>query len=51
MKFNPLRADRSHEGRVIHTLPLWTFVACYKVTFTFYTKPAKSDEYLLRRVK
>jgi hypothetical protein len=50
MKFKPLRAGRSHEGRAIHTLPLWT-LACYKVTFSFYLKPAKSDEYLLRRVK
>jgi len=51
MKFDPLRAGRRHEGRAIHLLPLWTFLTCYRLTFTFNLKPAKSDERLLRRVK
>ena len=28
-------APRLKEDRAIHLLPLWAFVACYRVTFTF----------------
>jgi hypothetical protein len=51
MKFNPLKAGRRREGRAIHLLPLCTVMACCRLNFTFYVKPAKSDEHLLRRVK